>query len=167
MSLFTELMTLGQVSLARWSLSEDDFIFLSVLLCFSEGAFLSRLGLRARLRTVLCLHEIARIAHRNNLFNKTMNVDSVWTSSFDDHANDRPCECVRSQLSWIAQFIASLNLEHENPTSWSTTYCVVIDDRGVLMVRFVASMRHVGNRQLVHHTHEDDAVAVRLWRALF
>ena len=50
---------------------------------------------------------------------------------------------------------------------WSTTYCVVTDDRGVLMVRFVASMRHVGNRQLVHHTHEDDAVAVRLWHGLF
>ena len=30
-----------------------------------------------------------------------------------------------------------------------------------LKVRFVTSMRVVGNRQLVHHTNEDDALTVR------
>ena len=51
----------------------------------------------------------------------------------------------------------------EDPVSWSKASCVVADDRGVLEVSFVASMRLHCNRQLVHHNHESDAAVIRLW----
>ena len=61
----------------------------------------------------------------------------------------------------------ALNLDRRRYNILALSPCTTSDDCGVLEVWFVASMRFVGNRQLVHHTHEDDAVEVRLWRTLF
>ena len=51
----------------------------------------------------------------------------------------------------------------EGTVSWPNASCEVAGDRGVLEVSFVASMRLDSNRQVVHHTHEGDAVVIRLW----
>ncbi len=55
----------------------------------------------------------------------------------------------------------------EDPTSWKKTSCMLPDECGVLEIWLVASMGFVGDSEIVHHGHEDDAVACACLAYLF